>query len=113
MVLNEEKRNRLADVIARRQAALGGAGGSAPVVLLIAAQASPIPAPAEKKKGVVAVDSDDDEDTSEGLVFKRPRVGVMATSLSATDGHPPSFRDNPPSASSPRARRRWGEHSWG
>jgi len=36
---------------------------------------------------VVAINSED-EDTDEGLVFKRPRVGVAATSLSATDGHP-------------------------
>jgi len=40
MVFNEEKRNRLAELIARRQAALTGAGGSA------------------KNKGVVAIDSD-------------------------------------------------------
>ena len=53
----------------------------------------------------MAIDSED-EDTEEGLVFKRPRVGVVATSLSATEDHPLSFRDNPPSASSPRARRR-------
>jgi len=96
MVLNEEKRRRLVDVIARRQVALEGAGGSAPAVPLAVVQASPIPALTEKNKGVVAIDSDGDEDTGEGLVFKRLRVGVVAISLSATDGHPPSFRDNPP-----------------
>jgi len=53
-VLNEEKRNRLAEVIARRQESLDGAGGSTPIVPLAivpladvplaAAQASPAPA---------------------------------------------------------------------
>jgi len=95
MVLNEEKRNRLPEVIARRQAALAGAGGSAPVGPLTVAQDSPTPAPAEKNKGVVAIDSED-EGTEEGLVFNRPRVGVAVTSLSATDDRPPSFRDHPP-----------------
>jgi len=33
MVLNEEKRNKLAELIARRRAALTGAGGLAPLVL--------------------------------------------------------------------------------
>ena len=55
--------------------------------------------PTDKNKGVVAIHSEN-EDTEEGLVFKRPRVGVAATSLSATDGHLSSFRDNPPNASS-------------
>jgi len=100
MVLNEEKRNRLVEVIVRRQVALVGAGGSAPAVHLPAVQDSPNPPPADKNKGVVAIDSED-EGTEEGLVFKRPRVGVAANSLSATDDHPPSFRDNPSSASSP------------
>jgi len=44
---------------------------------------------------VIRIDSED-EDTGEGLFFKRLRVGVATTSLSATDDHPPSFRDNPP-----------------
>ena len=44
-----------------------------------------------------------DEDTDSGLVFNRQRVDdVMAPSYSASGGHAPSFRDNPPSASSPR-----------
>jgi len=84
MVLNEEKRARLADVLARRQGALGGASGSAvvaPIVVvpLATAQASPTLTPLEKKKGAVAIDSDDDEDTgrasslkSEGWPLWRP-----------------------------------------
>ena len=102
MVLDEEKRNKLAEVIARRQRALDGAGGSAPAVPLPAAQDLPNPPPANKNKGVVVIDSEG-EDTGEGIVFKRQRVVVAATSHSATDGRPPSFKDHPPSASSPRA----------
>jgi len=105
MVLIKENRNRLADLIARRQATLTGVGGSAsagPLTVVVSAQDSPSPAPGDKNKGVVAIDFEDD-DTNEGLLFKRPRVGVATTSLSATDGHPLSLRDNPPSASSPRA----------
>jgi len=67
MVLNEEKRNRPAEVIARRQATLTGAGVSAPAGLppvAAPAQASPDPAPGDKLKGVVAIDSVD-EDTDE------------------------------------------------
>jgi len=93
MVLNEEKRNRLAEVIARRQGALDGAGSSAPSSPFAAIQALPTPAPLEKNKGVVAIDSD--ENTGEGIVFKRQRVVMAATSHSATDGRPPSFRDHP------------------
>jgi len=47
--------------------------------------------------------STEDEETSSGLVFKRKRVDdVKASSHSAFDGHATFFRDNPPSASSPR-----------
>jgi len=101
MVLNEEKRNRLAKLIARRQAALTGASDSAPVGPLTIAHDSPNPAPTDKIKGVVAIDFED-EDTEEDLVFRRPKVGVAATSLSAIDGRPPSFRDNPSNVFSPR-----------
>ena len=105
MVLNEEKSKRLAEVIARRAGALDDAGGSAPSALLATVPlattpASPIPAPAKKDKEVVAIESDD-EDTGEGLVFKRQRVVVVATSHSATDSRPASFRDHSHSASSP------------
>jgi len=92
MVLNKENRNRLTELIARRQAALTGVAGSAPAGPLTVAQDSPNPTRTDKNKGVVAIDSEDEE----GLVFKRPRVGVTTTSLSAIDGHPPSFREHPP-----------------
>jgi len=61
----------------------------------------PSPAPTDKNKGVVVIDSED-EDTEEGLVFKRPRVDVAATSLFAINDHPLSFRDNL-SSQTPRA----------
>jgi len=80
MVLNEEKRNRLVELIARRLAALTGAGGSTPtgpLTVAVSAQDSPSPTLGDKNKGVVTIDSED-EDTDEGLVFKRPRVGVVA-----------------------------------
>jgi len=44
MVLNEEKRNRLVELIARCQATLTGAGGSTPAGPLAVAQDSPSPA---------------------------------------------------------------------
>ena len=120
MVLNEKKRARLVDALARRQGALGVAGASAPsapidsayvgptpapsapvaAVPLAVVRASPAPAPLEKDKGVVEIDSGDD-DSAEGPVFKKRRVVVVTTSHSTTIGRPASFRDHPPSASSP------------
>jgi len=107
MVLNKEKRARLADALARRHGALSGASASAPsapivVVLLATAQASPMLTPLEKNKGIMSIDSDDDEDTGEGIVFKRRRVAAATTTHSATSSRPASFKDQPPSASSPR-----------
>ena len=90
------------EVITRRQAALEGAGGSAPAVPLPVAQDLPNPPPADKNKGMVAIDFED-ENTEEGIIFKRRRVVIVAISHFATDGRPPSFRDHPPSASSPHA----------
>jgi len=57
--------------------------------------------PLGRKKSVVAIESDEDEDTAEGPVFKRRRGVVATTSHSTTIGLPKSFRDHPPSASSP------------
>jgi len=59
MVLNEEKRNRLAELIAPCLAALTGAGGSVPTgppPVVVSAQDSPGPAPDDKQKEVVAID---------------------------------------------------------
>jgi len=96
MVLNEEKKNKLAGLIAPRQTTLSG-----PSRVVAPAQDSPGPVLGDKQKGVVVAIGSEDEDTEMGLVFKRQRVGVVAPSHSATDGHAPSFRDNPLSASSP------------
>ena len=94
-MLNEEKRSRQVEVISRPHATLDGAGGSTPTVPFPAAQDSPNPPPTDKNKRVVALDSDD-KGTREGIIFKRQRLVVAATSYSATDGRPPSFRDHPP-----------------
>jgi len=61
MVMNEEKRARLVDALARRQEATSGveaSTSSAPIaaIPLATAQASPLPTPLEKDKGVVVID---------------------------------------------------------
>jgi len=89
MVLNEEKRVRLVDALARCQGATSGTGASAPsapiaTIPLATAQASPMLTPLRKNKGVVATDLDEDEDIGEGIVFKRQRVVDAVTSHSST-----------------------------
>jgi len=120
MVLNEEKRARLAEVLALREEVVVDVGASAPsapptnqvvpsppplapiaAVLLPTVRASPTPTPLEKGKGVVEIVSDDEEDTTEGLVFKRHKVATTATSHSSSARRHASFKDHPPSASSP------------
>jgi len=115
MMLNEEKRDRLADALARRQGALGVVGDSAPSAPIsthtapspapsapiVAVRASPAPTPFEKDKRVVEIESDGDEDTVEGPIFKRRRAVVATTYHSTNVGRPGLFRDHPPSASSP------------
>ncbi|KAK7332477.1 hypothetical protein VNO80_29229 [Phaseolus coccineus] len=95
MVLSADKKKRLADVLSRRNA-----GGLAP-----AGPSSPAGAAldriADKSKRAAPVEVSDDEDTCSGLVFKRKRVGTATEVSSATEGHPSSFREHPPSASSP------------
>jgi len=116
MVLNEEKRAKLANALTRRQGVSGVVGTSAPHALvsvaatpsptpsipiaavpLAAAQASPTPPPRERR--VVEIKSD--EDSAEGPVFKRLRPTIATTSHSSTVGHPTSLRDQTPNASSP------------
>ena len=125
MVLNAEKMDRLAAVLAARQGATTGAGTSAPppppspqalpttpptspqatsspitVIPLVAVRASPPPAPLEGNDGVVVVVSDDEEDTADGHVFKRRKVNTVATSHSSSSRCTGSVKKNPPSASS-------------
>jgi len=107
MVLNAEKRNKLAELVAHRKDAQPDAGTSAPANTPPAAASVPNShgsAPIDNKQKGVVVESDlEDEDTCTGLVFKRQRMDdVMVPSHSACDGHAPSFGDNPPNASSPR-----------
>jgi len=101
MVLNEEKRKRLAEMIAHCQGAVDGASGSNPsapllAVPLAAAPALPTPAPIEKDKGVVAIESDD-EDIGMASFLK----GKGWPSHSATNGCHASFRDHPPTPPPP------------
>jgi len=87
MVLNEEKRARLDEVLALRQddVDVGASAPSAPptnqvvpspapsapivAVPLATARASPTPTPLEKGKRVVELVSDDDANTMDDLVF--------------------------------------------
>jgi len=106
MVLNEEKRARLADALARRLGAMSDAGASVPSAPIVAVplaivQDLPAPAPLEKNKGVVEINSED-EDSREGVIFKRRRVVAVTTSHSATSNRPSSFWDQPPNAFSTR-----------
>jgi len=71
---------------------------------LATVRASPTPIPLEKGKRVVEIVSDDEEDTMEGPVFKRLKAATTTTSHSSSVRRPASFRDHPPSASSPQGR---------
>jgi len=102
MVLDAEKRRKLVELVSRRKATLAGA--STPAGTLPVATSTPIspdPAPIDQRQKWVVEAAH--EDTCTGLVFKRKRAtNVVAPSHSSSDGHAPSFRENPPSASSPR-----------
>jgi len=112
MVLNKEKRAKLADALTRRQGVSGAVGTCAPHALVsaaavpsptpsipiaavpfAAAQASPALPPREKR--VVEIESD--ENSADGPVFKRRRPTTKTTSHSSTA----SLWGQPPNASSP------------
>ena len=101
MVLNEEKRAKLADALTRCQRVSEAVGTSAPhtlvpatvapsptpctpivMVILAAAQVSLAPPPCERR--VVEIESDDD--SVEGPVFKRLRPTTATASQSSTTG---------------------------
>ena len=70
------------------------------------APGSSAPAPADQRpKGVaevIEVVPSEDEDTCLGFVFKRKRKADAAIlTASGSDGQAPSYREHPPSASSP------------
>jgi len=108
MVLTAEKRRMLAEGASKRKAGAGPsvADALAPVYDPPAATFVPSPsAPApvgQRKKGVVEATASKDKDTCTGLVYKRQRVAnAVVPAHSASDDCAPSFRENPPSASSP------------
>jgi len=105
MGFSKDKRKKLADLLAKRRVAAAGVGTSTPRTPPTSATSAPQtiePAPVDnKQKGVVVVDSND-EDTCTSLVFKRQRVGKVVAPSPSTSGGTSAFRDNPPSASSPR-----------
>jgi len=106
MVLNEKKKKKLGELVAKHKAAadVGTSTPTNPPPHATSAPNSPEPILVDnRQKGVVVETGSKDEDTCAGLVFKRQRVDdVVAPSHSTSDSHAPSFRDNPPSASSPR-----------
>ena len=111
---------RIVEVLALRDDIAAGAGASAPaappttqtipapassapIATIPLVGASPTPAPLKKGKRVVNIASDDEEDTLDGPVFKRRRAAVAAPSHSTLVSRPTSFREHPPSASSPQS----------
>jgi len=104
MCLSEDKKKKLADLLAKQRAAATGTSLSitlAPSTSATPASHPPNPAPTTGElRGVLAVESDD-EDTCTGLVFKRPRVGAYAVPSASVSAGTPTFIDHPLSASSP------------
>jgi len=103
MVLNTEKRKQLAKVAFQRKVAPGPSVADASA----AAASAPDPsAPAtvdHRQKGVAEATASEDEDICPSLVFKRKRnADVAVPANSASDDRAPFFRENHPSASSPR-----------
>jgi len=110
MVLNEEKRAKLAGILARCRRMSGGAGTSSPYALAFAtaartpsyvtvpfatAQASLAPFPCEK-----VVEIEFDEDSAEGQVSKKLRLTTVTASHSSTVGRPTSSKGQTPSVPS-------------
>jgi len=108
MVLNEEKRAKLAGILTRRQGMSGGVGPSSPhaltsaivapsstpsipvvAVSLAAAQVSPAPFAYERK----VVEIELDEDSAERPISKRLRPMTAMASHSSTTGRSASPRD--------------------
>jgi len=126
MVLNAEKRRQLAEVTLRRKVALSPsdvdalAPVDAPAAAIFAPSPSALALVNHRQKGVVEATASEDEDTCSSLVFKRKRAAdVVVPAHSVSDDCAPSFRENPPSASSPRdivvheGAGGWGRGGWG
>ena len=105
MGFNKDKKKKLVDLLAKRRAAAAGVCTSTPTSPPPSATFAPNTTEPthvdDRQKGVVAIDSED-EDTCTSLFYKRQRVGeTVAPSHSASGGLTATFRNNPPSASSP------------
>ena len=105
MVHNAEKRRLLAKVALKRKAT-PDVDASSPVDAPPAPISAPSPfAPAPmdpRQERVVEATASEDENTCSGLIFKRKRgIDVVVPAHSASDDRAPSFKENPPSASSP------------
>jgi len=104
MGFSNDKKKKLADLLAKRKAIAVREGTSMP----IAPSTSTAPAPhpiepasaADRPGGVVVVDTDDEEMCT-GLVYKRSRVGEVVAPSALASGGSPAFMDHPPIASSP------------
>jgi len=75
-------------------------------LVFIAIQKKPTLGPSDKDnklKAMAEVAPFEDEETDLGLIFKRKRKADIAIPMpSDSDGQAPSYREYPPSASSPR-----------
>jgi len=97
MVLNAKKRRQLAEVALQRKAAPGPSVVDA--FTLVASAPAPVD---QRQKGVAEAATSEDEDTCSGLIFKRKRkVDDAVLANSASDDRAPSYREDPPNASSP------------
>jgi len=103
MVLNAEKRRQFVIVALQLRVALGpsSADASGPAT---STPGPSTPAPVnQRQKGVAEAAASEDEDTCSGLLFKRKRkVDVAVPAPSGSDDRASSFREQPPSVSSPR-----------
>ena len=104
MVINAEKRRMLAEAAAKRKASVGPSDIDVAAPAGVATVAIFAPSPTDlRQKGAIEATASGDEDTCSGLVFKRKKGADVAVPVhSASDGCASSFRENPPSASSPR-----------
>jgi len=104
MGFNNDKKKKLADLLAKQRATATGEGTSTPIAP--STSATPAPHPTEpaftvdRPERVVVVETDDEE-TCTDLVFKRSRVGEAVAPSTSASGGTPTFMDHPPSATSP------------
>jgi len=104
MRLSEDKKRKLAGLLAKQRAIATGTSLSIPLApsTSTAPTSQPINSAlaASELRGVLAVESDD-EDTCTDLVYKRPRVSVSTMPSTSVSAGASTFVDHPPSASFP------------